>query len=312
MVAIPEWFFDAVPTDVVLGQAYESVPPRLRSWLKLTIARLHTWHSVGHGLETDTYRSWRQGFVSLEHEVPCVWTVLILDADFYSPVRLLAALLPALVAGVKTVLVVRLQHPWAQNITGGQDWPSALLVAMELAGQELLSNCTVQQIKTLIVGFAREYSSGTVVALGEIPRRLVRSMGSCLADNSELAYWMPQCPRSIGLWCENGQTWDWEALTFVHPDMIFIVGGTPHVLPPPGFSIIAAPWSEFLRHNYQVLCLPVDRIETAWNFYFDQALPPVVLGPGHEACFFWPDGRLSLFRRRSGAWFAVTAAKVPV
>lgn len=124
--------------DALLAQAYDAMPPALRARLKTAIA--FQYHLNGEAPAWETRRVHRPtaGFCHTVHEKPAAWTVAVIETDFNSPARLLAALMPAVLAGVERIFVVSFGAPP----------DDALLVALELAGLEdifVLPPCAVRQ-----------------------------------------------------------------------------------------------------------------------------------------------------------------------
>ncbi len=102
--------------DTAFAAAYEATGDVDRARLKTCIARLHVLYGQsGDVREGHAVTRWRQGFVSMERATPCAWALVCMDGAWTSAPRLLAALLPALFAGVGCVAVLR---------TGDKLWPT--------------------------------------------------------------------------------------------------------------------------------------------------------------------------------------------
>ncbi len=111
--------------DEMFACAWEEVGAEDRALLKTAIA----WHFHRFGRQDGILRreisSPDAGFGMRAVSQPAPWAIGVLDRGFASPARLLAELVPALLAGVPRILVVSEHMP-----------APALLVALELAGME--------------------------------------------------------------------------------------------------------------------------------------------------------------------------------
>lgn len=124
--------------DALSAQAYDATPPALRALLKTAIAFQYHLYAEAPASETRTVHCPAAGFRHTVHEKPAAWTVAVIEPHFDSPARLLAALMPAVLAGVDRIFVVSFGSPIAPS----------LLVALELAGLEdvfVLPSCIRQQ-----------------------------------------------------------------------------------------------------------------------------------------------------------------------
>lgn len=115
--------------DAAFAAAYEAVPDVRRARLKEQVARLCAVCDAPDHLATPAEEgrslAWPGGARTLQHSRPAPLAVVALGPGFTAPSRLLAALVPARLAGVEELVVV---GPDAAPFTDG------LLVAMELAG----------------------------------------------------------------------------------------------------------------------------------------------------------------------------------
>jgi len=284
--------------DGVFAVAYEATGDVDRARLKTCIARLHVlygqaslWGAVGPGagdeLERRIATRWRQGFTSLEHASPCAWTLLCVDASWASGPRLLAALLPALFAGVGSVAVLR--------VGGGGAWPPQVLAALELAGVETVADADPAAVPALLESLAASGGSGgttgRLLLLGEHPDQL-----AALARPHGVPVWRDTLPPTIGIAScgddiNESDRPNRAALRAAHPDATFVdvpalPESTSHAAPP------APPAS--LAHLSAVACAPAHA--GGWL-----AHAGLVLGPGHEWCWMHPALTPAWFARRSVA-----------
>ncbi len=121
-VQLPEWTEDFRAGDDVFAAAWEEVGAQDRALLKTAIAfQFHLW-GVRDSLETGERSAPREGFRTVVHSIPAPWTLALRARGYASPARLLAARLPAVLAGTRPA-VVCLSDP-----------PDGIAAALELAG----------------------------------------------------------------------------------------------------------------------------------------------------------------------------------
>ncbi len=121
----PAWLERFRPDDAQYADAYENTPAELRALLKTAIAfAFHRW-KPDRGETTEETRSLRAGFVRKESSRPASWVLAMAGEGFASPARLLAALIPAVIAGTPRVFLLS-PTPFAP----------AVATALELAGLE--------------------------------------------------------------------------------------------------------------------------------------------------------------------------------
>jgi len=283
--AFSEWINELVPDDSLFARAYQDVPDRNRALMKTGIARLYDWYGPRKDVSGETALRWSGGFDTKQTFDPVDFAVVLFDGSLQSPARLLAALVPALAGGVKNVLAAR--------VGSSAPWRNAVLTGLELAGQELVVDMTDVQARRLFNELRDTGVPGAVAVLG--PKAAVIK-SSELQSASRISFWRPRFSRAAVVWMDDESTFDLEALAFMHPDIIFSVFGAEPPLPADNFSYEGDGFDEFLRAIMDVAYLPSQRT--------DQALKraKLVLGPGQEACWVWPDLRLDHFQFHSTAW----------
>lgn len=131
--SFPDWLDDHAVDDARMGEAYESLDAQSRSALKTCIARLHrVW-----GESPDLFRTLscpRQGFCLEREDRPAEAAVIACAADYRHPAAFLAAIMPAVLAGVRALLPV---FVLPAALDGREPLPAGpLLAALELAGVE--------------------------------------------------------------------------------------------------------------------------------------------------------------------------------
>lgn len=121
----PAWLEHFRPDDALYADAYESTPAELRALLKTAIAfSFHRW-KPDREEPLKEIRSLRAGFFHKEASRPASWVLAMAGTDFASPARLIAALIPAVIAGTTRIFLLS-PAPFAPAVS----------TALELAGLE--------------------------------------------------------------------------------------------------------------------------------------------------------------------------------
>lgn len=270
--SFPDWINDFVPDDDLFARAYQDISDENRAWMKTAIARLYDWYGPRNDVSGESILHWRSGFDTKTTSDSVDFAVLLFDASLLSPARLLAALVPALAMGVKHVLAVR--------VGNGGPWRKAILTGLELAGQELVVDMTDVQVRRLFTTLRETNRPGAVVVLG--PKAAVIKTSEQQAA-SRMSFWRPRFSRAAAVWMEDEDTFDLETLAFMHPDIVFSVFGTETDLPADNFSYEGDGFDDFVDAIMDVAFLPSDRTDHALRE------ARLVLGPGQEGCWIWPD-----------------------
>lgn len=277
--------------DAAFAAAYEATGDVGRARLKTCIARLHVVYGAAGGAgggevrQGSTATRWRQGFASLEQVAPCAWTLVCVDAAWASAPRLLAALLPALFAGVGSVAVVR--------VGGEGPWPAPVLAALELAGQEVVADAAPVVLPALLDSLAHGGAGqgmGRLLLLGEHPDAMfahARALGVPVwrdgpAPIIGVAGISPEIAPSDRL--------DAAALRAAHPDAVFA-------------EVPAAPSAHGFQASLAAVACGLDHA-SVWLGHAD-----LVLGPGHEWCWMHPGLSPAWFARRAVALLPVPPAR---
>ncbi|OIQ48763.1 hypothetical protein BerOc1_03516 [Pseudodesulfovibrio hydrargyri] len=278
-LSLPDLLGESLVDDALFAAAYAESSDRERALMKTCIARLYDWYGPRKDTAREVATRWRGGFGSVSRSAPVDFALVLFDENFVSPARLLAALVPAAACGVPCVLAVRM------NAVG--DWARPLLTAMELAGQELVADLTGEDLSSLLDDLAQAKASGAVADLTGRP-------GLC-AGRSGLAVHTPAFDRTAALYLDDPNTFDLEALAFIHPDTAFTVFGADIPLPG-GFVRGGKDFPAFLDAVRDVAFVPADRIGDA----LDRAR--LVFGPGQEGCWVWPELHPGFFLHHRTAW----------
>lgn len=252
--------------DKAFARAYDQVGERGRALLKTAIAELYALHPP---LD-------RTGSTAGK---PLDYALILVGPGFASPVRLLAALLPALTAGVDNVLVV---------LAGRGRTRHSLLAACELAGQDRMASLTRRQSRNLTDELSRSAMRGAVVLLG-LPREQYESVGSSRAARAaeeaggEYRLVVPPEVDSLCLYQDREDLFDRDALEFAHPGTIFRVFGPARGVESGRFLPLDGDFETFLSQPHIAACGQKDRLEAMSEKF------GLVLGPGREWCWAWPD-----------------------
>ena len=285
MFAFSDWISELVPDDSLFARAYQDVSSRNRAWMKTGIARLYDWYGPQRHSGGETSLRWNGGFDTKNLFDPVEFALVLFDDSLQSPIRLLAALVPPLAAGVKNVLVVRMGS--------NGPWRDAVLTGLELAGQEFVADMTDVQVRKLFNELRGSGAHGTIVALG--PKAAVINFSESQLT-SRISFWRPCFSRSASVWMDKETPFDLETLAFMHPDIGFSVFGVEPSLPARNFSYKGDVFDDFLDTINDVAYFP--------GHLMDQALTraKLVLGPGQEGCWVWADLHSECFQSHRIAW----------
>jgi hypothetical protein len=292
---LPAWIEPRLVPDQAFGQAYESLDDRSRGWLKACLARLYDRHAPVPGWRVLETGNPRAGYLTIAHAAPLDFALLLLPPGFASPSRLLAALLPALTAGVGEVLPVFLAPD-----QGEAPAPSpALLTALELAGQERACLLPPAELPRLLAHLERQGAAGLACAFpgaeGLLPG--TGTLGGRLSQMRLAAV------AEAGVWMEDAGDFDLAALRFAHPDLKVAVFGPCPRLPDKGFSRRKGDIHKFSAGAFDAVYLPEERMAE----YTGRA--PLALGPGQETCWAWPGLSSEAFASPRLGWFTWCAGE---
>ncbi len=300
---LPAWLEADLIPDQDFGQAYESMDDRQRGWIKACLARLYDRHPPAVGWKVLETGHPRAGYFTLSHSTPLDFAIFLLPLDFSSPARLLAALLPALTAGVGEVLVAFLLQdaPAKGASSASSPLPSpvpspvpALLTALELAGQERACVLTPKSLDRLLAHLNRLGRPGLLYSFPGLDAGVLPQPGPLGAG---LGVAQAPVAAEAGVWLDDPDDFDLAALRFAHPDLRFAVFGPCPRLPDKGFSRRKGDMERFSASAFDAVYLSEERM----GQYLGGA--PLVLGPGQEPCWAWPGLSAECFFRPRLGWF---------
>ncbi|WP_415713042.1 histidinol dehydrogenase [Maridesulfovibrio sp.] len=257
MFEFPEWLQTYQIEDEVFADAYEATSPSRRAWLKKTIAQVYSVNSPETPQKTWNVNTWNGGFETEVATAPLEWTVLLLDARSVSPVRILAALVPALTAGVKQVLVA---------FCGEGEISKPVLAGFELAGQEDVVQLPMDKIEEFLGFLLNGGAYGAVLDLRGDPDFLLN--GPCVR------YWRVPEISSISV-CKNEDFPDMDVLAFVHPDVEFV----------------EVDEDSLDEGEADAAVVPAELVGEALMTF------NIVLAHGQEGCWLWNGFNSSFFKR---------------
>jgi len=200
---LPHWLAECLVSDSELAQAYEDAAPKLRALCKHTLAVLHVFFGEAPDWEEQSLARSAHGFHVRVCSRPADWALVIVDADYASAPRLLAALMPALLARVPLVLCA---------CTPGPARPE-LLCALELAGQEQIYALAGAQSLELLRDLTAQPGQGRLVLL----HRGALSGLRALADDAELPCWEERRAPVLRLCSAEA---DAALIRLAHPDAV--------------------------------------------------------------------------------------------
>lgn len=283
--SFPDWINELVPDDALFARAYDDISDQQRSWMKTSIARLYDCYGPRKDISGQSIRMWAAGFETKTVYEAVDFAVVLFDGSLLSPARLLAALVPALAGGVKNILAAR--------VSSGGPWRKAVLTGLELAGQELVIDMTDVQARRLFNELRDSNRTGAVTVLG--PKAAVIK-SSELQAASRISFWRPRFSRAASVWMDEDNPFDLETLAFIHPDIIFSVFGAETELPADNFSYEGGSFEDCLNAITEVAYLPENRMAQGLK------KAKLVLGPGQEGCWIWPDLHPEHFQFHTTAW----------
>jgi len=276
---ISDFIHELVVDDTLFARAYENSADHHRALMKTCIARLYDWYGPRQQVGGRVSLSWRSGVESQQLTEPVDCTLILLDDSLQSPIRLLAALVPAQVSGCENILVARLD-------SHDSPWPESMLTGLELAGQELVVDVTAEQLDTVLAEMKQDGGRGTVIDLRLEPDSSLQS--------SRIQYTAPSFNRRSVVWSNDEQGINTDALAFAHPDVVFTVFGRESDLPTNQFSFGGTefPDSTISDVVYADDSLHEEALEVA----------NLVLGPGNEGCWIWSEITPELFQSHRISW----------
>lgn len=233
--------------------------------------------------ETSISRQWAAGFCSHIRIRPKDWALILLSGTHSGPASMVSAVVPALTSGVTSVLAVFLDQP---------AWMPRLLVGLELCGLESACILGKRQVRTLLSHLSAMQTRGVILD----PDGMFAAMSMPSDRPADTILWQAPRRETMGIWCDAGTNWDLQALSWNHPSLSIEIWGNKPPKLPRGCNRISGSWEEFCRNDFQAVGLPKDHL-----LKYPQLHCSLVLTPGQENCWLWPDMSPELFRTRQAA-----------
>ena len=272
--AFPVSLDEFLVADAAFGAAYDAVSPEERAVIKAAVARMAIVQEKAEALSRYSVTMVRQGFTLHERTCPVSWTVVLWDAAYAGPTRVLAALMPAMLAGVPNILACR--------IGDHGEFPAPLLAALELAGQELVAECAPGVALDIVRACCEADGRGRVVCLGQ---EAVLGEAVRLAASFGVPAYHMASPVRVGIAASSfSEPMQDTYIRFVHPDGALV------------------PFEEDAVNGIfsAVFCAE----EHVVNFL---GSAPLILSPGNEGYWAWPGLGTVFFRETSMGLSGVAA-----
>ncbi len=200
--------------DALFAGAWEEVGDKDRALLKTAIA--WHFHRLGRcsGKLSRESSSFSAGFALRFSEQPAPWVLAVLEEGFASPARLLAGIVPAILAGVPQITAAASSPP-----------PPAVLAALELAGIEDVFLAGQHGAESMLRDYARNMGNGRLLHFcGTHPCR--DRLSACAGGMSIPCMHIPSDPRILLLPSASGSAERelHRRIALFHPDAHIIQG----------------------------------------------------------------------------------------
>ncbi len=292
----PDWIQNRLVRDRLFQQAYDRVPPERRAVLKTCIARLHALMGQENCAVRRESAVHSSGAISHVTRRPVAWSLLLLNEEAVSPVRVLAAALPPLLAGVEHVLVARMG-----KARGRAPWSDAVLTGLELAGIEMVADLSPRAASSLLLEMADSGSMGVVLCPDSM-EGVSREAGLCLAESPNIRFWKPRPVTELAVFFPedaDDADWDCELIRWAHPDVPLLVWSRDADAVPeychPGAGVHSGSVAEFQSQEYDYVFMPGSGVDFSTS-------ASLTLPPGFEGSWFWPGLRQDFFHTEALAW----------
>ncbi|MFP4392409.1 MAG: hypothetical protein ACLFPG_06110 [Desulfohalobiaceae bacterium] len=278
----PKGLQECLLPEESFAEAYQALESLERAYLKQCIAQVFAWYGASSLLHQEQTRQWEQGFSSLHRSRPWPWVLILVQPEMRAPAPLVAAVLPALLAGSAEIIVLQSSEQ--------ASWPLAQLCGLELAGLELVGAVAPDMQKDLLQGLNEKNGPGLVLHLGHgfQGMELVSGLDS---GGQRLALFVPS---KAGIWQDSTVKWDFQALHTALPDLEledYVPQEYFASRAGMGDSAEALGLEESQKKDWGLLFVPEHMQQQA----LEQAR--LVLCPGQESCWIWPGLQACLFQR---------------
>ncbi|EPR30730.1 hypothetical protein dsat_1452 [Alkalidesulfovibrio alkalitolerans DSM 16529] len=251
--------------DSAFARAYEAVDDSCMAALKTAIAGLFAMYPPRPGdAQKPRRQEWSLGWLDASFkETPLDFVIFLLPDSPISPLKLLAALVPARTSGVRQVIVVRRE---------AAKWEDEVLVALELAGQEAVHVCDDSMETRIAKSLGASKSLGVVVDMaGDWAGFAQTPAVRCV----RLAQAAP-----LGVFYEGPEEFALRMISRLHPDSGITVWNAPRKVR--GMRHRSGDFETFLTQPYAAAFVPCHLRECAASRF------PLTLCPGAETFWWWP------------------------
>jgi len=270
--------------DELFADAYALLDAAQRSVLKKWIAQLYLFWGRDRRCEHFERVHWDQGFTTTTFTRPLDWSLLLLAEEFASSSQLLSVLMPMMLSGTRHVCVVR-------ETSGARAFPAPLLVAMELAGQEVVLAGQKDRLAEVVECYPEKFGPlGKVCCLGR-----TAAASELQARMPGVDFWSPGSAQRAGIWVDENVSWDFETIAWTLAGTRLYVGGLVSDTLCDPFIPIEGSLESFVSHDFGTFFLPhTDHL----------SLPPAAptFGPGQEGGWLWTGMTPQSFTRSTVVW----------
>jgi hypothetical protein len=268
---VPDWLEERRVDDANFASAYDGQGGERRAWMKKLIAQQYAMDAPSAQTRATSRAAWRSGFTSVKGASAPDFAVVVLGAGVQSGPQAVAAALPAVVSGARTVLALRLGE-------GGAD-ADAVLAGMELCGMENVFAVSVDEA-CCVIAHLNASGRGAVVVLGDRDERVAVCGAAQGEARCAQVLTLPQATR-LGVWySEDAPEWDTETILWAHPGAQVDVWNAPQAQA--GCDAHTGTREEFEAAGYDAVYVPE-------SLFADVAeLADRAFGPGQEGVWAWP------------------------
>ncbi len=215
--------------DQSLARAYDITGEQKRAGMKQLIAWLVDFYRINPCLRQTGSAEFKSGFKAWVQKAPVQELVFYIPPGYSSWNRLLAAVIPAVTAGVSSLACV-------MDLTPGSEPDPGVLAALELAGIE---NIFLLRDDFSFDDFSKQPVPGGMicVSLDSWPRAAL----DIWPESAEMRGLGPEAPLKGLIWLEPGLDWDFDLILQSHPGVGFTVSGPAGFKVPEGLAMSAEP-----------------------------------------------------------------------
>ncbi len=284
---LPDWAQQFIVSEELFTSAYAQVSLQEKTRLKKCIAGLQTWYDHVKIQACSTQIDYCQGLQTWTREQPRDWVLVQVEAESASPAVLLATILPPVLAGVSEVVICSNRDTIP--------YPASFLTACELSGLETVLNCPDPVVKDLLKDMHRLSPNGALIALHSGSPANGFS-GIEMDTSTQVPVYRLRGPRTAGLWIDDVQDWDFEALAFAHPELEIHVWSGHSLQLPVSWPSRRGTIQEFRQAGYDALFVPDPHLKDSRGW------APVILGSGQEGTWVWPEFCRTICLCKQLAW----------